>query len=1165
MSNIPLSGSLTSSTSGSQTSSLSSTRQSSLFGLQDWTRIYQTYRASNLTSYDYTTLRKSFIDYLTTYYPESFNDYTESSEFIALLDIIAFMGQGLAFRDDLNARENFMDTAERRDSVIKLANLVSYNPKRNIESNGVVKVSSISSSESIFDINGVSLGNTTVFWNDPANPNWQQQFNTILNASLVNSQVVGRPGNTQDILGVTISEYTINITPGQNPVIPYIAQINGVLTNFELVSVTSLNKPYLYELPPAPTGQFNILYSNDGLGFGSPNTGFLFYFKQGTLNSFNFNFPERIQNNVQDINIQGINNSDTWLYSVSSNGAIDALWSQVENLFITNGNSQGNSATPIFEVASRSNDQVTYIFGDGVFGEIPVGNYLAYVRSSNGLTYSIDPSEMTGIAISIPYIGRSGNTESLTFTIDLQSVNNTAQGRQSIADIKQRAPARYYTQNRMVNGEDYTNFPFTLYNSIVKSSAVNRTSIGVSRGLDLLDPTGIYSSTNVFANDGALYLDPLPTIVTFSTQSINSAIQFISVNLPILLGLTSAVQYYQKYYPRYSGYYTGIASIDNRVYWQQTTLTSSNVTGYFYILTSGNVKTPIPLGVFSTFNMRYISQGSMLKFVAPVGYYFDSNDRLQQGIANPYMGDRSSIWIGVSAVVGDGYNFGNGNLENGLGPVTMNSYVPTGAFLDINRATPTAIIPSFSNVLGSILVNRMLDLISLKQNFALKFDNSILATLEQWTIVNPIPTNPSPTDLFVTFVSSAIDNNYTITVSNTKYNFASVDQIRFIFNGSQKIYDPQSGQVFSDFVNVFATNANATNSGTLGTDYILNVTGQPVLSDGHTDDYEVMVSSIDLTSGFTYNPDFFTDVVGTSSTAYVFLQVYYDINDLYRTQVLPTDYIIYTYTTQNQVSNVIYDYPTGTVFYCSSGTVSNPKPVFFQSVLVVGTNPPILVLNDVTASYLVTTGRGAINFQYRHNSNNTTRVDPSTTNIIDLYLVTQSYYTQYQNWIQDTTGTVLFPLQPTINELQQAYGDLDSYKMISDSVILNSVTFVPLFGTKASPALQGTIKIIANPTTIASNSQIVSSVLGAMNTYFTITNWDFGDTFYMSELTAYLHLQLQGLISSVVLVSNNPNQSFGDLYEIKSAPNEIFVNGATANDVIVISSLTPAALQRGTM
>jgi hypothetical protein len=206
-------------------------------------------------------------------------------------------------------------------------------------------------------------------------------------------------------------------------------------------------------------------------------------------------------------------------------------------------------------------------------------------------------------------------------------------------------------------------------------------------------------------------------------------------------------------------------------------------------------------------------------------------------------------------------------------------------------------------------------------------------------------------------------------------------------------------------------------------------------------------------------------------------------------------------------------------------------------------------------------GRQAILYQYRHNSNNTTRIDPATTNIIDLYLVTQAYYTAYTNWIQDTTGTVPKPDVPTINELQQAYGNLDEYKMLTDSIIPNSVRFLPLFGTKAPAQLQGTVKVIKSPSTNASDSEIRSAVLSAMNSYFNINNWSFGDTFYFSELSAYLHAQLGNIVSSVVLVPNDPTMSFGDLYEIKSAPYEIFVNGATASDVVVIAALTPVQLQ----
>ena len=147
-------------------------RQTAIFGVEDWKRLYQTYREADFQSYDFETLRKSFVDYLRLYYPETFNDYIESSEFIALLDVMAFMGQALAFRNDLNARENFLDTAERRDSVVRLANLVGYTPKRNSPAEGFIKVLSVQTTENLTDYNGINLSNVTVNWNDPTNPNW---------------------------------------------------------------------------------------------------------------------------------------------------------------------------------------------------------------------------------------------------------------------------------------------------------------------------------------------------------------------------------------------------------------------------------------------------------------------------------------------------------------------------------------------------------------------------------------------------------------------------------------------------------------------------------------------------------------------------------------------------------------------------------------------------------------------------------------------------------------------------------------------------------------------------------------------------------------------------------------------------------------------------------
>jgi hypothetical protein len=222
---------------------------------------------------------------------------------------------------------------------------------------------------------------------------------------------------------------------------------------------------------------------------------------------------------------------------------------------------------------------------------------------------------------------------------------------------------------------------------------------------------------------------------------------------------------------------------------------------------------------------------------------------------------------------------------------------------------------------------------------------------------------------------------------------------------------------------------------------------------------------------------------------------------------------------------------------------------------------PTLTLSN---SYLAKTGRQDLYFQYRHNSPLTNRIDPGSTNIIDLYVVTNAYYTAYINWLQDTTGTVAKPEQPTIDQLNTAYQGLQQYKMISDNMILNSVNFQPLFGQKADPALRATIKVIRSSSSTASISTIKNLVITNMNAYFDIANWNFGDTFYFSELSAYIHQNIGNVVSSVVLVPLSQQKSFGDLYEIRCAPNQIFVNGATVNDIEVITALTSTNLQTAT-
>ena len=744
-----------------------------------------------------------------------------------------------------------------------------------------------------------------------------------------------------------------------------------------------------------------------------------------------------------------------------------------------------------------------------------------------------------------------GRVETLTVGLALQLPVSNAQVRESLAQIKLNAPSRYYTQNRMVNGEDYNNFPYTLYSSIIKSKAINRSSVGISKNLDLLDPTGKYSSSNNFASDGGIWLNANSGNALLTINDVGDIITFLSGTLAAALAGNRAMQYYVQYYNRYiigptnssnAGYVPD--TTNSSAYWQTSTVDASSLSGYFYNITN-NVDTSIPIGTYSTTNAKYITTGSMLKFVAPAGYYFDKNNRLVSGIATP--SDTTYIWTTVLNVVGDGYNNGQGSFSNGTGPVTLNGFIPTGAILSV-------VLPSFTNVLSNAVIQECITRLELQQNFSLVFNNALTIAQDRWSV--ELYTNPN---WFVLFESVGY-NRYQVTYRSLAYYFGSVSETRFTFETGALVYDPFTGKILQDFVKVLETNTQPDSNYPLSTPVTASIIGQTVESDGYIDDFEVEIASIDVNNNsIVENPDFFNQVTGyvpngSNIGIYAFFEEVQDAINLTRYDLIPSTSVSYQYATQSQIEVVKYEYPVGQLFYAYTDNI------FYITVQDPTVITPYYVLVEQN-QYSVEIGRQGLSFQYRHNSNNTTRIDPATTNIIDLYVVTQSYYTQYQNYIQDSTNTIPKPTPPTINELTTQYSQLQDYKMLSDSVIVNNVVFKPLFGPKADSLLQATIKVIPNSTTNASNSEIISAVLTQMNNYFNISNWNFGDTFYFSELSAYIHTNIGDYVSSCVLVPNDPTLAFGDLYEIKCMPYEIFVNAATAQDILVIAALTPAELQ----
>jgi len=1091
---------------------------------EDWTKIYQSFRNADFQSYDFDTLRRTMINYLRETYPEEFNDYIDSSEYIALIDLIAYLGQNLSFRVDLNARENFLETAQRQDSILRLAQLISYNPKRNVPANGLLKISAIRTTENVIDANGVNLANQVIGWNDSTNVNWYQQFISILNSAMPGSAVFGRPYDQSTISGVSAQQYRINSQNTDLPIYSVNKSINGVPMTFEISGATFNGQSFYYEEPPIPGGSFSYIFQNDNQGAGSANSGFFVYFRQGSMASTGFTISAPVANEIIGINANGINNDDVWLWQLNASGAYDTLWTQVNSLVGNNViyNNIANNVRSIYTVTSRANDQIDLNFADGSFGDLPKGNFRLFYRQSNGQTYTITPDQMSGINITIPYANKSGNVYQLTLTVSLQYTVTNSSGPESNANIKTKAPQNYYLQNRMITGEDYNIAPLTAGNNILKVTSVNRVSSGISKYFELSDISGKYSSTDIFAHDGIMYKESKLPSFEFKFQSRNQVYAALKNQLEPIIASNSFKNFYFENYPR-----PNFSTLNFN--WVTVTKKPNQTTGYFQdIYTS----TPIQTGYFSNNSASYITAGALIKFSLPNG---------------------STVWSKVIQVVGDGANSGKGALNDGTGPIILSGKIPS-------NAVPIEVIPAFVSVFNYAFETQIVNLCMAQKNFGLSFDrltrqwfiivDSNLNTINPFSLIYQGDTNNVQKDSSWLVWFQWTGTAYRVTYRLLEYIFESDKQTAFFVDYSNVNYDFTTDTVIKDQIDVLSVNPNPLTGQVFNSDYRWQIDSAIVETDGYIEPKKVVISFYDANNdGQIDTPDAFTDIVAPDSTnnnGYLYNFVFFEIlSDGNRYQLLDTTATpveIYPFESNIDLSSA----SDGDLYYIYEADVFKNYDATTQT----------LVLNT---NYFAKPGRSGIKFHYKHNSGEERRIDPSKSNIIDIYVLTADYDTAFRIYL--SSGTNNPPMAPTSQSLENDFSAiLEPIKSISDTLVYHPANYKVLFGSQATPNLQGTFKAVRNPSRITSDNDLQTRILAAINSFFSLDNWEFGQSFNFTELATYVLNQMTPDILNFIIVPKNPNIPFGSLFEISCQTNEILVSGATTNDIEIIDAITAAEI-----
>jgi hypothetical protein len=1022
---------------------------------ESWDAIYKASKFINFTSFDYANVKQSLIDYFKLMHPE-FNNWIETDEFVMNIEAFAYICELYSYRLDMLSNENLLSLAQRKDSVLRLAKFISYKPSRNKPGIGLVKITSISTTENVYDINGNNLAKTKIIWNDASNPNWKHQFFAVLNSVIKQSFGDVEPIRRKQVYDQVYELYTFNNVPLVNCVIPYKVSVQSKTIQMNLAS-SELTNDGPVEQRPHTNNQFNILYGTDGLGDASVNTGFFILTKQGDLSRVRKSFTDLTPHAFYQPSSTNINDIDVWVNEITVNTADESknvlntpLWVETDTTNAQNVIFSDNSSRYRYEIETLINDGIKIWFGDDDYAKIPYGDFDIWYRTSSPDPVVIPESAINNITSNVNYLDANKTAQVLTFTYSLLHPIQNASASEELDHIKINAPATYYTQNRMVTARDYNSYMLR-DSAILKLKSINRTYVGASKYTELHDSSDTYQHITHLGTDLSLYVNDY-------TETIN-----IPINTSPLTVITNYIQ------PLLSNTHVAFfrlkTNIVNRRYFTNTELHSIlfDFMGTVYYVTDGNPPNP-----------KY-----------PFAIYGDDISYIPALVTTP-------DWLFHVSVTKTEYVISyNAAKLVAHSPTTKFRVYERGdtiTLLETNSATKRTknnmeFLPYNIEfpVLGSKIYN------SLNEYNGLPDYNSVEVTIND-------KNNDGIPD--VADLSYVLDNKLNIDLAVEDYYTAS---------NTHKLFNHVFDMPFDS----------------------LDV-GVPTLDLG----YEFLAMDIEYTG----------DVDSTTIV----------IDEIVNKDIRPVanTITVSSYGLNTKLTITIKDY-----VYFERASRNHPFVVTDQEVKRQWYTEH-QANNHVR--YDRKSGRINLSYLWKHVSMGSNRINPSTSNIIDTFIITKGYYDSMHNWVAGNQQNR--PIKPTPLDLKTAYGYLTGSKMVSDELILRSGEFKILFGAKSDPRLQAKFVVVRSPNSTLTDIQIKIAIIDEINSFFDINSWNFGESFNFTELATSVHNILSDQIASFVIVPKEKLNLFGNLFQINAEDHEILIPHVTVDDIEFATSLTPTVL-----
>jgi len=1105
---------------------------------ESWERAHEVFSQINFNSFDFNTIKESLLDYMKLYFPEDFNDYIESSEFIAILELFAYAAELLAYRIDLNAHENFITTAQRKESVLRLAKLLSYKASRNIPARGLVKLSSIQTTETVIDSAGRNLAGRSISWDDSNNPDWKEQFLLVMNRVLEQDFGTVAPSERVQIEDVLFELYTWNNTSAGSAPGSFIKYSASAVTGSVPMELTpvQLASDGPSERRPERNAKMSLLYGTDGLGDSSDTTGFFLYTKQGEIRVEESFFDGVTPNQTHQLTDADINDTDIWVNLVEPDSreivindpyarllphlvAADLRYGEWVEVDLANAQNilfNTNKNRHKYEVETLDEDKVQLIFGDGEFSDIPSGPFDIWYRTSANEDVSIPKNAVVDQPASVTYLDGTNTVQTLSFNFSLVSALQNNSPSEDLEHIRRVAPSIYYTQDRMVNGRDYNTFMLQ-DPSILKLHTTNRTFAGDSKYIAWHDPKEYYEDVKIFGDDMALYWNEED---------------------PNVGGLTVVS--------------TGITSSALLTNYIEPLLCSTD-----FFATLGPI-----------LEARGAKSSDLRCSFTNDPYSFDVNDNELLSIISAL--DTAQT---TTPVVDLFYSITYDEWTVGVGPV--------GHACDLETSLPPHNPPIIDGCVAGAAESVWM------MRIEANFSGSVLSGWEvKWRTRR--------------LITQSIDTKFWHTnTTNSVVNFDTLNSNL-------------------DTVVVLAANVNADGTGVLGENRDFTVVGQELVEQnlpnaGLPDVHRLSILPVDINNDGI--PDNLLQAALFDALSQKTYQEYIDgglvseepTDDPVQTIILPNGrQIISTNTLDAEIALrlngelltfaasqlkkapssgnavlidrvVIDDQLLANSGHSLVGAddieISFVDYVYFKRESAIDAWVPVTPTNEIKTLWALDTekigdeqrykrhnGRFPLNFAWFHTTPRFHLVDPTASNIMDMFIITRGYYSATKRWLENKSSVVA--VAPTPLDLRTSYASLLSNAMISDTVILHPGVFKVMFGPRSTPELRTLFKVIRPVSSSLTDNEVKVRIVERVRQFFDLDDWEFGETFFFTELAASIHADLGPEIDSVVLVPTYAQNQFGDLFQIQAREDEMFMPDINTSDIEIVQSYTSVNIRQ---